>query len=648
MTFQILDIVIYGFNQKKRVVSLNPGSLNILTGASKTGKTALIEIIDYCLGSSECGIPEGVIRTSVEWVGLRLQLTDGQVFVARKLPKPTYSSSTDVYHDVSKIITIPEHGVLKQTTNTKGLEALLTTYAGIGENEHQPDEGHTRTALSATIRHALYYCFQQQSEVISNRHLFHKQSEPYIPQAIKDTIPYFLGAIDDDRVAKAGELRRLRQRAKELERKLAEHESIAGRGLTLATSLLTEAVDIGLAVIEVKDLEAAECVAKLKDIYQSPNFLADEEAIALGGLEFDKLHDIRTKLERDFHRTREQLSAANAMAVDRKDYSREGAAQVARLKSIELFQQSEATQSEVCPMCNTSVPSDSQLPNFDEFRSAISKLDGQMRTVENRSPQMAEVQRTLEQRLKKLQDELKDNREAIERLSSANRRIQQFKDSAARRANVLGRISLYLESIPELEDTSLLKKELLALKGQISNLEKELSDEETQERIQSCLSIMSVDMTQWAKDLELEHSEFPLRLDLKKLTLVADGLNGPIPMDRMGSGANWVGYHLIAHFALHKWFVRRRSAVPGFLFIDQPSQVYFPEDNEFENSAKDGDRTAVSRMFKLAFDLVQTLAPNFQILITDHANINEKWFQDSIIERWRDGNKLVPLEWITD
>ena len=65
MSFQIMDVVLYGFNGQRRAVSLLPGKLNIITGASKTGKTALIEIIDYALGSGECRIPAGIIRKAV-------------------------------------------------------------------------------------------------------------------------------------------------------------------------------------------------------------------------------------------------------------------------------------------------------------------------------------------------------------------------------------------------------------------------------------------------------------------------------------------------------------------------------------------------------------------------------------------------------
>lgn len=155
-------------------------------------------------------------------------------------------------------------------------------------------------------------------------------------------------------------------------------------------------------------------------------------------------------------------------------------------------------------------------------------------------------------------------------------------------------------------------------------------------------------MSDWARLLELEHSASPLRLDLKKLTIVADTDDGPVPMDRMGSGENWVGYHLIGHLALHKWFVDRDRPVPRFLFLDQPSQVYFPPEtdiNGFMSSVTEDDREAVSRIFRFAFDVVNAMTLRFQVVITEHADINEDWYQGAVVERWRQGLKLVPDDW---
>jgi len=646
MSFQILNVVLYGFNREKRVLSLNPGRLSIITGASKTGKTALIEIIDYCFGASECGIPEGIIRQSVEWVGIRLQVIDGQVFIARRLPTAGQAVSSDVFYTIAKEVILPEYSALAQTTNPKALEGLLTTHVGISENVHETPSGQTRGPLTANIRHALFYCFQQQSEIISNKFLFHKQSEQWIPQAIKDTMPYFLGAVDDKHVAKMTELRRLRHELRSLERKLSEHEAVRGRGISRAQGLLTEAVDIGLRPSGTVPQDWEESISLLKDVNSKP-LPVEEEQIAAEGGEFERLQEVRQQLTHELHRIKEQLLAAQALSSDRLGYSYEAGAQLARLRSMELFDKKDRNYG-VCPLCQSQLAENQIPPLISDLRQSITNLEAQMRSVEERSPQMQKVIHTLEGRLKEAERSLRENREALETLQASNRRLQTLRDRAAKRAHVLGRIGLYLESLPMLEETSDLKREIADLKGQILQLEEELSDEAVQDRIQSCLSILARDMSEWARELRLEHSEYPLRLDLKRLTVVADSNEGPVPMERMGSGENWVGYHLISHFALHKWFVRRNRPVPRFLFIDQPSQVYFPEDQDWDQSGegqRGEDREAVSRMYQLALKLVQLLSPEFQIIITDHANINQPWFQECIIERWREGQKLVPPEW---
>ena len=83
-------------------------------------------------------------------------------------------------------------------------------------------------------------------------------------------------------------------------------------------------------------------------------------------------------------------------------------------------------------------------------------------------------------------------------------------------------------------------------------------------------------------------------------------------------------------------------------FLDQPSQVYFPPENDVDGSFSgvgEDDRQAVSRMFRFVFDVVEELAPGFQVVITEHADISEQWYQNAVVERWRGGPKLVPEDW---
>jgi hypothetical protein len=59
---------------------------------------------------------------------------------------------------------------------------------------------------------------------------------------------------------------------------------------------------------------------------------------------------------------------------------------------------------------------------------------------------------------------------------------------------------------------------------------------------------------------------------------VTDTSDGPLPLQRIGSAANWIGYHLATHLALHQFFVENDRPVPRFLMIDQPTQAFYPSD----------------------------------------------------------------------
>ena len=324
MSFQILDVVLYGPGDRRKILSLRPGAVNIITGASKTGKSALIQITDYCLGSSSCGVPEGVIRRTVGWYGLRLQLQDGQVFVARRAPARGATSSTDVFYAAATEVTIPGSGDLHQTTNVDAATRLLSAAAGIGANVHEPPHGQTRPPLSATIRHALALVFQPQDEIIRRQYLFHKQSDYWVAQRIKDTFPYFLGAVDEEHVAKKEELRRVRKELRDHERRLATMESVRGHGLGKAAGLLSEARDLGLVEFTETPTTWDDAVALLRQVTTSPA----EEQVArdeLGdtGDEYERLTAERKDLQEELRRAKSDLDGTKSLKASEHGYSRE-------------------------------------------------------------------------------------------------------------------------------------------------------------------------------------------------------------------------------------------------------------------------------------------------------------------------------------
>ncbi|SMF72975.1 DUF3732 domain-containing protein [Pseudobacteriovorax antillogorgiicola] len=644
MTIQLTNIVIYSHDKRQRVLSLKAGELNIITGASKSGKSSLIDIVDYCFCSDECNVPEGPIRRCVSWFGLGLKIRDGFAFIARKIPNRGKKSSESCYFEIGSEISTPDALSIMPNTNTEGLRSLLSEWSGIKENLHQPAEHHSRPAISANIRHALTFCFQQQDEIIRREQLFHKASDSFISMAIKDTLPYFLGAVGDEYLSIIEKLKHLKAQLRILERQIKELKSLRGEGTSKASSLLAQARAAGLSSSFAANYE--ETISLLK--YINAHTIAEKahkESEDPHLKEHDRLTLERDRLILEKKNLKNEIDAAKKYQQDERGFSREATEQRSRLESINIFD--EECQENSCPLCTQSIENHGNIPSVIELKSELSIITDRLKDVAKFSPRMEKAILKKQSDLNKIDEHLRKNRSELEAISKASAKLKKLKEAANKGAYVLGRISLYLESLPDLPDSRNLELRAKNIISQINLLEEEVSDEQILEKLNSISSILGAQMSEWARNLELEHSEHPLRLDFKKLTIISDTANGPVPMKRMGSGENWVGYHLISHIALHRWFIQQSRPVPGFLFLDQPSQVYFPPERDIVGAIEEideEDREAVKNMFKFIFDSVPA-SKKLQIIVTEHADLNEDWYQGSVAERWRSGLKLVPPDW---
>jgi hypothetical protein len=245
MNLQIAKLILYGREGQVREVVLRTGGLNVLTGASKTGKSAIIDIIDYVTGRSECNVADGVIRKYVAWYALLFQLNDGQIFLARRNPDVGSRTHSDMYMDRGKRIATPPLSRLVKNNTVGAVEKFLGAVIGISENEHRPPTP-TREPLEANFRHALLLSFQDQNDIDSKQRLFHRQGEDFIGQAFRDTFPYFLGAVDEDRLLKQAQLDQARRSLRQLERQLREAEALDSSTYPRAQALLDEAKQVGL------------------------------------------------------------------------------------------------------------------------------------------------------------------------------------------------------------------------------------------------------------------------------------------------------------------------------------------------------------------------------------------------------------------
>jgi hypothetical protein len=47
-------------------------------------------------------------------------------------------------------------------------------------------------------------------------------------------------------------------------------------------------------------------------------------------------------------------------------------------------------------------------------------------------------------------------------------------------------------------------------------------------------------------------------------------------------------------------------------------------------------------------DVVTALDGQLQVIVCDHANLADDWFQEAVIGNWRNGIALIPDDWLSE
>ena len=141
MRFTINSVILWPKKARfsPRSVPFDSQSVNIITGASRTGKSALIPIIDYCLGSEKCTIPVETIRNACSWFGVLFDMDREQLLLCRREPGDQVSTG-DMFILRDKEITIPDQ-IEKNNANITSIKDIMNELFGISFLELDPNAG---------------------------------------------------------------------------------------------------------------------------------------------------------------------------------------------------------------------------------------------------------------------------------------------------------------------------------------------------------------------------------------------------------------------------------------------------------------------------------------------------------------------------
>jgi len=644
---KIRSIHIYSHDGQRRDLTFKVDGLNVITGRSSTGKSALSEIIEYCMGRSSFNVPEGIIRDKVAWFAVIYQFEKEQVLVAKPTPSGSGASCSMVMLRRGAQLQAPEFDDLSVNTDDESIVELLSRLLGIPENRTEVALEHSRNSYDANVKHTFYYLFQKQGLVANKDQLFYRQNEQFQSQAIRDTLPILLGVSSNDRYELESKMRLAQRDLRINQKKLDLARGAVDTSQVQAISLYSEAKTVGVIGEADESLNAGGVVELLRSALSwTPETVPDDDGGRVSILEEDLV-----QLRRSRRDAQGRIDAARQFAKRSGGYENEAVEQIDRLASIKALPKNPDSGEWQWPFSERNLGLES--PVAIVLLKELASLEKELRVATGQRPKLDAYLTELVSTVDEIKDEIKQKEAQLSAAISANEFLAKMGSRNNAAARVVGRISLFLETLLPNEDIANLEAESRRLSNKVKQFEEQIGTDDSNERLTSILNNISAQISRYIKSFNAEFAPFPARLNLSQMTIIFDRPERPVPMGRTGGGENHLAYHLSALLSLHLYAVQNNRPIPRFMLIDQPTQVYFHNeqvyqdaDGSVQKTEADADLNAVRRLFELLLKFTQEEVPGFQLIVTEHANLREQWFQDALVEEpWTKPPALVPDGW---
>jgi hypothetical protein len=646
--WNIENIFFLGVSGQRREVKLLPDVVNIITGASGTGKSTLIKAIDYCLGASKCELPAHVRRRSVA-VGVKWVSDRGEMLVGRLIPPVGQKSSTHMFTSAGRTVSLPANlEDFDGATTVEAAKAFIERAFGIGDLPAEQIAGDTRGR--ASVRNVTPYLFVTKEVIYSETVLLHGLEKANKARDIIAAMPYFLRAIDE---ASAADERRLRQLRRILEKEEAAEQWRAASDSALkqrATALIADARRIGIDA-EVSD-QASE-TELLNTLRTIANTQIREGSYPTEG-ELASLHLRRRKVLEEVGVARRQMQAARAAVQEATGFE----VAITRQRDKLLLSEHLHLQGipEVCPVCEA--PSVRGREAARALQATLQKVREESVAIERVKPRFVEYDRNLDETIGKLNRDLRQVDEEIRGWLRQTEETRQLADLAQLRAHLLGRISFFLEAT--VDERRQVFRDLTVLKAEIAEREARVDRDAREIKLRRAEAKISQFASEAFAELPTVEpcvgSELAFSSREPEVVVIEQGSEAILRMPDVGSDQNYLAIHIALSFALQRYFEAVKAPVPGVLILDQISRPYFPtrgegEYDETEIVGRDEDEDVQAMRKHINFLFAETARRSgLQVLLIEHAYFaDDPGYVSATRERWTRASRrgLIPLDWPT-
>ncbi len=646
MQFWIKQIILWPKDKtkSKQVIHFENNKVNIVYGDSRTGKSALIPIIDYCFCSGDCRIPVDTIRNATSWFGVLFKMGNQEILLCRKEPGAQRSSG-EMYYQLDTSIVVPDI-IEENNTHVNDMRDELNRLFDI--TDVSIDDNDFSSIAKPSFRDIAAFLYQPQNIIANPEALFYKLEETRHQQKLSGIFPFLLGAETEDELIKKHRVEALENEIKKKARELQRSQDVSDRWVKELEAQIAKAAELGLTnrpksmsydfqenlreVERIISRDYNELPTSAENIEETAQYIAElrsqenELSDEISKLEWRQARiDEAILIYNDYQDTK--LSTSNYLGI-----------------SDWLFAQMKNEQP--CPVCGG---------RLDNANHTINKLMQARRALMEDQPSDSLIGSLGTERMN-LAAQIRERVEKKNAISNSLHLLEsakiknRFSNEGIQR--FLGQLeSSYSHYLALGEDKDLVE-ELKELRSEREKLLKDLDRNKRNQIIKESLAEISHNTKRIVSNLDVEHPTWDISFDYKNLALkIRDNYEQERYLNQIGSASNWLSYHIALELGLQQFFQTDKPVnVPSFLICDQPSQVYFPhgEVDEAAGERQDRDKEAVRKIFR-SFDSFLEKDFPFQIIVTEHAGediwgaIDNKY----VSAHWTaDGEKLIPNEWL--
>ncbi|MCI5130112.1 MAG: hypothetical protein D3904_01015 [Candidatus Electrothrix sp. EH2] len=435
--WNIQRVIFFSYDGRSRELEFDCGKVNIVTGASNTGKTAIIKTIDYCMGSTNCDIPI-YIKDRTSCVSVKWSNTSTEILVSRLIPEKKGSkTSTKMFIDYGSTVNIPKTiKDLKGTANREQARAVMSKLFGIGDVDQiaKPEE----QKKPVSVRQLVPYIFLSKNVIDSETILLHGLDDQHVAKNIMGAMPFFLGILDEEELAIEKRIKQLQKAISAEERKKQKIEKDKKDLINTCQGLIHEAMQVGIfdnTSALPDDLDNLLLILKKLAYWKGSESNSPDES----GIE--KLKQEQRKETDELNRLLRNKKSATSMKNAADDFSESTKKQIDKININQLFNREK--QRKICPVCSGYLKNSSE--QSEAIEDTFKILSRERKVVQKHQPSLGRYIEKITDQISEQKNIIKEYDHKIERLVKENDQAKKSRDSKQRGDRTSGKISQFLE-----------------------------------------------------------------------------------------------------------------------------------------------------------------------------------------------------------